>query len=52
MGRIFFIIAALLFLFAALNITIVRQPTAWALFLVAVGLAVGGIGWTPWKRTP
>lgn len=47
-GRIFFGIAALLFFFAAVSVTIIPNPTAWGLFCVALGLAVGG--WIPWRK--
>lgn len=48
MGRIFFGIAALFFFFAAVNVTVIPQPTAWGLVSLALGFAVGG--WAPWKR--
>lgn len=51
MGRIFFGVATLFFFLAAVGSSIVPQPTAWGLVLVALGLAVGS--WSPWpKRSP
>lgn len=50
MGRIFFGIAALLFFFAAVGVTVIPNPTAWGFVLTAVGLAVGG--WIPWRKAP
>lgn len=51
MGRFFFISSAVLFFFAAINVTIIPNPTAWGLVALAVGLAVGGWSWTPWKKS-
>lgn len=48
MGRIFFGIAALLFFLAAVGASIIPNPTAWGLFSVALGFAVGG--WIPWRK--
>jgi hypothetical protein len=50
MGRFFFGFAALLFFFAAINVTIIPNPTAWGLVMTAIGLAIGGWSWVPWKR--
>lgn len=50
MSRIFFAIAALFFFFAAVGVKVLPNPTAWGLVALAIGLAVGGLGWTPWKR--
>lgn len=48
-GRIFFGISALFFFFAAINVTVVPNPTAWGLVSLALGLAVGG--WIPWRKS-
>ena len=37
-----YIIAAILFFFAAVGVAIIPNPTAWGLFFVALGLAFGG----------
>ena len=50
MGRIFFGIAAMLFLFEALGVTIIPHPISLGLFSMALGLAVGG--WIPWRKGP
>jgi hypothetical protein len=50
MGRVFFGVAALFFFFAAVGVTIVPNPTAWGLVMTAIGLAIGGWSWAPWKR--
>lgn len=41
MGRVFF---------AAVKVTIVPEPTAWGLVLMAIGLACGAWSWAPWKK--
>jgi hypothetical protein len=48
MGRIFFAIAAFLFFFAAVGVTIIPNPTAWGLCTLAIGFAVGA--WIPWRK--
>lgn len=42
MGWIFLILAALLFFFAGIGVTVIPNPTVWGLFCMALGLAVGG----------
>lgn len=49
MGRIFFIIAAVLFFFAAVGVAIIPNPTAWGLVCLAIGLAIGSY-WPAWKQ--
>ncbi|HXJ72153.1 MAG TPA: hypothetical protein VNM37_04855 [Candidatus Dormibacteraeota bacterium] len=46
MGRVFFVVAALFFFFAAVGVTVIPNPTAWGLVLTALGLAAGN--WSPW----
>lgn len=41
--NLLFAIAAVLFFFAAIGVAIIPQPTAWGLFFVALGLALGGV---------
>lgn len=41
--NILFVIAAVLFFFAAIGVTIIPQATAWGLFFLALGLALGGV---------
>lgn len=48
MGRVFFGVSALFFFFAAVGVTIIPNPTAWALCAMALGLLVGG--WIPWRK--
>ena len=50
MGRVFFGVAALFFFFGAIGVTIIPNPTAWAFVLMAIGLAIGGWTWTPWRK--
>jgi hypothetical protein len=47
----FFTLAAFLFFFAAVNVTIIPNPTAWGLVCLAIGLATGGLGWRLWRNT-
>ena len=47
-SRVFFGIAAFLFFFAAVGVTVIPNPSAWGLVSLAIGLAVGG--WTPWRK--
>lgn len=49
MGVVFFVIAAVLFFFAAVGVQIIPGPTAWGLVCLAIGLAVGS--WWP-RRVP
>lgn len=49
-GRVFFVLAALAFFFAVAGVHFLPNATAWGLAFMAVGLAVGGVSWTPWKR--
>jgi hypothetical protein len=44
-GRIFFGLAALLFFFAGVGVTVIPNPTTWGFFSLALGLLIGG--WTP-----
>lgn len=48
-GRIFFAIAALLFFLAGVGANFIPNPTAWGLFTLALGLAIGN--WTPRGKT-
>jgi hypothetical protein len=41
--NILFVIAAVLFFLAAVGSSILPNPTAWGLFFVALGLALGGV---------
>ena len=45
----FFTLAAFLFFFAAVGVKIIPDPTAWGLVCLAIGLAVGGLGWRLWR---
>lgn len=47
----FFSLAALLFFFSAVGVTIIPKPEAWGLVCVAIGLAMGGLGWRLWRGT-
>jgi hypothetical protein len=51
MSRVFCGLAALLFFFHAVGVTIIPKPEAWGLVCLAVGCAVGGVAWAPWKKT-
>lgn len=42
MAWIFYLIAAVLFFFAAVGVAFIPNPTAWGLFFVALGLTIGG----------
>lgn len=48
-GRIFFVIAALFFFLAGVGAKLLPDPTAWGLFSVAFGLAIGN--WSPKPKT-
>lgn len=48
MGRVFFVIAAVLFFLAAVGAKIIPNETAWGLVSLALGHATGG--WSPWKK--
>lgn len=48
MGRICFVVAAILFLLPAVGSHFVPNATAWGLVVLALGLAVGG--WMPSLR--
>lgn len=48
-GRIFLAIAALFFFLAGVGAKLIPDPTAWGLFTLALGLAIGN--WIPWKKT-
>lgn len=52
MGWLFFLLAAVLFFFAGIGVTIIPNPTVWGLFCLALGHFVGGS--CPWiiKRGP
>lgn len=53
MGRIFFGVATLFLFLAAIGSSLIPNPTAWGLVMIALGLLVGN--WAPWpwpKRTP
>lgn len=50
MGRVFFIIAAILFFLAAVGATILPNATGWGFVALALGLAVGADYW-PARRT-
>lgn len=50
MGWIFFVVAAILFFFAAVGVAIIPNPAAWGLFFLSVGLVVGNWQPTNWKR--
>ncbi len=41
--NVLFIIAAILFFLAAVSAPLIPNPTAWGLFFVALGLALGGV---------
>lgn len=46
-----YVIAAVLFFFAAVGVGIIPNPTAWGLFFVALGLAFGSaIPWPSFTR--
>jgi len=51
-GVIFFILAAILFFFAGVGVTVIPNPATWGLFCLAIGLAVGGYWPVFVKRTP
>ena len=51
MGRIFFAVAALFFFLAAVGAHLIPNPTAWGFVALALGCCVGGLSWTPWKKT-
>lgn len=51
MSWLFFVLAAVLFFFAAVGVAFIPNPTAWGLFFTALGLAVGGGLLTVVKRT-
>lgn len=42
MAWVAYVIAAILFFFAAVGVAFIPNPTAWGLFFVALGLAIGG----------
>lgn len=50
MNRWFFALAALFFFFAAVHVTILPNPQSWGLVSLAIGLAIGGWTWTPWRK--
>ncbi len=45
-----YIVAVILFFFAAVGVDFIPHPTAWGLFFLAVGLATGGPRWGFWKK--
>lgn len=49
-GMIFMIGAALLFFFAGVGVTIIPNPVTWGLFCLALGLLLGGVPITGWRR--
>lgn len=54
MAWIFYLIAAVLFFFAAVGVAFIPNPSAWGLFFVAIGLTVGGgiLNVIPSRRAP
>ena len=52
MSRGFCALAALFFFFAAVGVRILPEPTAWGLVCLAIGCAVSGVPWIPWRRAP
>jgi len=50
MFRIFCAIAAILFFLAAVGANIIPNPTAWGLVALAIGCAIGGWSWMPWRK--
>ena len=41
--NVLFVISAILFFLAAIGSAIIPNPTAWGLFFLALGLALGGV---------
>jgi hypothetical protein len=41
LGKIFFLVAAVLLLLAGLGTTVIANPMIWALFCIALGLLLG-----------
>lgn len=50
MSRIFCGIAAIFFFLAAVGSTLLPNPTAWGLVALAIGCAIGGWNWVPWRK--
>jgi len=42
LGRIFYVIAAILFFLGGIGSTVIPNPTTWGLFCVALGLLLAG----------
>jgi len=51
MSRIFAAIAVLFFFLSAVGAHIIPRPMDWGFVALALSLATGGWGWTPWKKT-
>lgn len=52
MGWIFLVVAAILFFFDGVGVTVIPKPLTWGLFCLALGLAIGGYWPTAWRKTP
>jgi hypothetical protein len=49
-GQILFLIAAILLFLAGIGTTVVPNPTVWALFCLALGLLLEGMGFALPRR--
>lgn len=45
-----YVLAAVLFFFAAVGVSVIPSPTAWGLFFLALAMALGGPRWGFWKK--